>query len=201
MFNRLTAICTSLVFLLLSADLFAQVRSADIRIVQGDTYYYPKETAETIVLEKKTFRIQVLLQGVKGVYVFASFGDSLYRLPVSDPVPGFASLPEMTMAEEEFNKEKEMIVDDGGWSYWFFDPQLNWHRFNKKIILLDSGRLVGTKTIKQLYIPALRDTRKLKDNNDPLYLFFTVPETESASGKPEKELLRRRIKIEWREED
>lgn len=201
MFHRLTAILSLLILFLLPEYLQAQSHWADIRIAQGDTYFNLNENNDTLQLEPRTFKIQVLLQGVKGVYVFASFGDSLYKLPADSPVPGYADLPVMTMAEEEFNKEKELIVDNGGWSYWFFDPEMNWHRFNKKIILLDSGRLVGTKTIKQIYIPASDITRKLKDNKEPLYLFFTVPETVSADGKPGRELIRRRIKIEWRDED
>ena len=171
-----------------------------IRIVQEETVVTPGSGESSIVLEKKSFKIQVLLQNMKGVYAFASMNDSLYKLPGTSPVPGFASLPVMTMAETEFNREKELIINNEGWAYWFYDPDMTWHRFNKKITQLDSGRVVGSKSIKQLYFLPGRHTLKLKDNNEPLYLFFVAAE-EDENGKPLKELLRRKIKIEWREEE
>lgn len=195
---------TGLFFTLLiavSAGVQAQQKWMDIHIIQGDDVYTPGAGKDSIVLQKKTFRIQVLLQHTSGVYVFASFHDSLYRLSENIPVPDLAGLPYMAMAEEEFNREKELIVDDEGWSYWFYDPKMTWHRFNKKIILLDSGRVVGTKTIKQLFLPPSNETLRLKDNSSALYLFFLAIDKETADGKPETELLRRRIKIDWRDED
>lgn len=180
---------------------FAQQKDVSVRLVQEDVVYTVDQGQDAITLQQKTFRVQVLLQHVKGVYVFASFNDSLFRLPADKMVPGFADLPVMTMAEEQFNKEKELMVNDEGWSYWFYDPGMHWHRFNKKITLLDSGRIVGTKTIKQLYLAGDQKTIKLKENNRPLYLFFVAAGEEDSSGRPLQELLRRKIKIDWRNED
>ncbi len=175
-------------------------KNISIHIVQDDQVFIPKMGTDSITLQQKTFKIQVLLQYVNGVYLFASLNDSLFRLPDPSPVPGFAQLPEMTMAEEHFNREKELLVSDEGWSYWFYDPGMTWHRFNKKIIHLDSGRVVGIKTVKQLYFLPDRVTRKLKENKAPLYLFF-VGVKEDAGGKPQTELLRYKILIWWREEN
>jgi len=177
-----------------------QKKDVTIRIVQEETVITAGTEQHSITLEKKSFKIQVLLQNIKGVYAFASMSDSLYRLADNAPVPGFADLPEMTMAEEQYNKEKELIINNEGWAYWFYNPQLPWHRFNKKLILLDSGRVVGSKSVRQLYLLPKRHTVKLKDNYQPLYLFFVAVE-EDTDGKPLKELLRRKIKIEWRDED
>ena len=179
----------------------AQQKGFSIRIVQEDAVHHPEPGTSAITLQQKTFKIQVLLQHLEGVYVFASFQDSLYNLPGPDPVPGFTTLTDLVMAEEAFNKDKELLVADDGWSYWFFDPSLDWHRFNKKMVLLDSGRVVGTKTIKQLYLVAAQESVKLKENNKPLYLFFVAAEKADANGKPMQELYRRRIKIDWRDED
>ncbi len=178
-----------------------QKKDVTIRIVQEETFFTADQWPDSITLQKKSFKIQVLLQHIKGVYLFASLKDSLYSLPDLTPVPGFARLPEMTMAEEVHNKEKELLVNDAGWSYWFYDPAQPWHRFNKKIILLDSGRVVGTKTIKQLFFLPSRETKKLKENDAPLYLFFVAAGEDDPGGGPGKELLRRKIKINWREED
>lgn len=183
-----------------SASLFAQKQDVSIRIVQEEDVYPLDPGQNTMTLQKKIFKIQVLLQNIRGVYAFASFKDSLFNLPDNQPVPGFGQLAAMTMAEEEHNKEKELILNDEGWSYWFYDPALNWHRFNKKITALDSGRVVGTKSVKQLLLLPERESMKIKENNRSLYLFF-VAATENTDGSPREELLRRKIKIEWREED
>jgi len=198
-FRQLLNFCVF--FFILSASLPAQQKNVTIHIVQEDDVFTSGPGHNSFTLEKKTFRIQVLLQNIKGVYAFTSFKDSLYNLPDNNPVPGFASLAAMTMAEPEHNKEKELIMHEQGWVYWFYDPAVSGHRFNKKIILLDSGRVVGTKTIKQLYVLPGRETLKLKENNLPLYLFFVAVEEEDSKGQPRKELLRYKIKLEWREED
>lgn len=177
-----------------------QEKNVTIRVVQDDTVLTATELENSLTLEKRSFKIQVLLQNTKGVYLFASLKDSLFNLPDQTPVPGFINLPDMIMSEEVHNNEKELMVNDEGWSYWFYDPGLSWHRFNKKIIFLDSGRVVGTKTIKQLFFLPSRETKKIKENNATLYLFF-VAVKEDAGGRPAGELLRRKIKIDWRDED
>ena len=179
---------------------FSQQKNVGIRIMQNEAIALT-DTVNSITLEKKSFKIQVLLQFIKGVYVFASLGDSLYNLPAAAPIPGFSDLPGLVMKEEEYNREKELLVSNEGWSYWFYDPLIGWHRFNKKVVPLDSGRVVGSKSIKQLYLLPEGRTIKLKDSNAPLYLFFVAVAEVDSSGKPLKELLRRRVKIEWNDED
>jgi hypothetical protein len=67
--------------------------------------------------------------------------------------------------------------------------------------LLDSGRVVGTKTVKQLFLVAGQESIKLKENKQPLYLFFVATIKDEKNGQTVQELYRRRIKIEWKEED
>jgi hypothetical protein len=142
-----------------------------------------------------------MLENIEGVYCYAAFDDSIYRLTENMPVPDFAYLPDMAMAEEEFNKEKELIVNPEGWSYWFYDSKLNWHRFNKKIILLDSNRVVGIKSVKQFYsLPDQKDI-KPKDIHKPLYLFFVAVAEENDKHKSARELMRRKVRIDWINED
>jgi hypothetical protein len=165
----------------------------------GHTFTISPST-NIITLKKSSFKFQVLLEHIEGVYLFASFSDSLYRLGDNDSIPGFTRLPEMTMTEVEYNKEKELMINNEGWSYWYYNPALPSHRFNKKIVLLDDDRVVGFKSVKQLYFLPERKERKIKEINQPLYLFFVAADTDEA-GKPVKELLRRKVKIEWKNED
>lgn len=188
-----------LCFLLFFAGrLMAQGPSAAIRIVQQDSEPVLLDEHTTVItLKRMTFKIQVLLDHLEGVYCFASFSDSLYRLPPSEPIPGFSGLPYLTMAEENFNKEKELLIHEAGWSYWFYNAELDWHRFNRKIVQLDTGRLVGFKTIKQVYLVEQGKERKIKDLQQPLYLFFTGVAETDAQGRPVRELFRRRVQINW----
>jgi hypothetical protein len=179
----------------------AQVKDITIRIVQDETAYLLSNFENNLRLKKKGFKIQFLLSRVEGVYIFASFNDSLNKITANTPVPGFANLPEMAMAEDEYNKNKDLMVSDEGWSYWFYDPALSWHRFNKKLVELDSGRVVAVRSVKQLFIVDRKEDIKLKEVNHPLYLFFVVPASRDKNGKPLVEFMRRKVKIEWENDD
>jgi hypothetical protein len=184
----------------INADINADAqKDVIIRIVQDDSVYSPEKVPLQLRLKRKTFKIQVLLQNISGVYAFASFRDSLFRLPDDRPVPGLDSLTMFLIREEDHNKEKELLVSNEGWCHWCLCPETGSKGFNKKMVLLDSGRVVGIKTVKQLFLPPLRQAVKLKDNSKPLYLFFVA--IDDPSNGPVRELLRRKVKIEWEDED
>lgn len=177
-------------------------KKVSIRIVQdASVSLNPYESA--ITLKKKSFKILVMLQNIVGVYVFAAFSDSICcRLGELDTIPGFADIPGKAIEETRFNNEKELLVnDDNGCSYWFYDKELSWHRFNRKLVFLDSSRVVGVKTVKQLFhLPTGKEIR-MKDVDEPLYLFFVAISDFDDSGKPIKELMRRKVRINWEEDD
>lgn len=191
----------SLYLLLLPAVFMAQQKDVSIRIVQDDEAYQLKDFETRIKLVKEGFKIQVLLSQIEGIYVFASFNDSVYQTGPDDPVTGFQDLPNLAMAEEAFNKNKELFISKEGWSYWFYNPELKWHRFNKKLVFLDSTKVVGVKSIKQFYLLDEKEEVKVKDNNRPLYLFFVAVAENDHNGRPVKELMRRKLKIEWKNDE
>jgi hypothetical protein len=174
----------------------AQPKNVTVRILQDQSYSLDEYETE-ITLEKSSMKIQVFLENIEGVYCFASFDDSLHKLSATDTVPGFFYLPENTMAEEQYNKDKELLVSNDGWCYWFYNPKDAWHRFNKKVIDLEGGKYVGTKSIKQFYLVEDDMEVKIKDNNRPLYLFFVAVTETDKEQHPIKELLRRKVKINW----
>lgn len=181
---------------------YSQQKHVTIRIGQAQTTMLDKFESE-MVLQRKPFKIQVLLENVAGVFVFAAFNDSLCcRVTELDSIAGFMDLPGRAMQESEYNKEKELLVnDDNSCAYWFYDKKKAWNGFNKKVVLLDDGRVVAVKTIKQVYYVPQQRTMKLKEMNAPLYLFFIAVSEFDASGKPLKELMRRKVKITWVDED
>ncbi|MDZ4795723.1 MAG: hypothetical protein SGI83_15700 [Bacteroidota bacterium] len=184
------------ILLFLPAVALTQSKNVSIRIQQDESILL--DSFETqVVLQKKTFKIQVLLGNTAGIYCYAAFNDSIYRLTETEEIPGFSNLSLMAIAEEHFNKEKELTINPDGWAYWFYDPALNWHRFNKKMVFLDTNIVIGAKSIKQFYFTNNKKEVKTKDISQPLYLFFVAAAEVDADKRPLKELMRRKVKIEW----
>ena len=199
---RTQFIMTAFYFLLIPLSSIAQKKEVTIRISQDESFLL-QQYETNLVLKKSAFKIQVLLGNTEGVYVFAAFTDSICcRVSELDTIAGFGSLPDHIMKEVYFNKEKELLVnDDYSCSYWYYDSDQPEHRFNKKVIFLDSGRVVGTKTVKQLlYVPTQKEI-KLKEVKSPLYLLFVAVSEFDSYGKPLKELIRRKVKIDWTNDD
>ena len=178
-----------------------KAQAVNIRLVQDETAFPLSDFDNNLHLQKKGFKIQVLLSGKTGVYVFASLKDSLYRLGKNDPFPAIDKLQAMILPEEEFNKNKELIVSEKGWSHWAYDPTSTAYAFNKKLVWLDSGMVVGVKSIKQFYFPEEKRELKVKDITQPLYLLFLVLNATENAGKPVMEYGRWKVKISWGKEE
>lgn len=189
-----------LFMMLVPALSFGQKKSVGIRIVQDQsTMLYDFET--NLLLKKKGFKIQVLLENVEGVYVFASIKDSVYRFSEKDTIYDFVYLPMLKLKEDPFNNEKELNISETGWSYWFYDPKVESHPFSRKITHLDGDRIVCTKNIKILYNINDMEQVRMDDVKEPLYLFFVAVAEYDDKGKPVKELIRKKVKIEWTDDD
>ena len=190
-----------LAILLLSPALcFSQKKDVVIRIMQ-DRSVFLTDFETNVVLKKKGFKIQVLLQNMDGVFVFASIRDSVYRFSEKDTIYDFIYLPMLQLKEDPYNIEKELNISETGWSKWFYDPKAEWYTFSKKTIELNDKRIVCTKVIKQLYDVGERKQIKMENVDGPLYLFFVAVAEYDSSGKPTKELLRKKVKIEWVDDD
>jgi hypothetical protein len=174
---------------------YAQEKQVDIKIIQDKKTF--SMTDPVITLNKKPFVIQVTLTNMDGVYLYADFSDSIYRLANTDPIPDFDNLASMAMAEESFNKDQELIISKTGWAYWFYDKNLDWHRFDKDIKMLHENSMTGKKTIRQFYFPETEQTIKIAAVTLPLYLFFVTVEKDAA-GNAVKELQRQKATIHWK---
>ena len=184
-----------LFFFPLSILCHAQKGNFDINIIQDGNAITPGFTGD-ITLNKSPFKILVKLTQLEGVYLFASFKDSIYKISNNDKIPGFAEMPSMVMAENAFNPNQEMIINDQGWAYWYYDPKDESYRFDKDIFK-DGDDVTGTKTIKQFYDFAAGKEIGVKNVTDPLYLFF-FSATHDNDHNPKKELKRFKLKINWK---
>lgn len=186
-------------FILIPGISFSQEKKVVIRIIQDQaTILGDFET--NLLLKKKSFRIQVLLDNVKGVYVFASLGDSVYRFTDKDSIQDFKYLPILELKEDRYNTEKELNISETGWSNWYYDPKGE-HPFNAKVYQMDENSFICTKFVKQLFDVNNAKQVRLKDVKGTLYMFFVAVDEYDASGKPLKELLRRKVKIDWVDDD
>ncbi len=198
---RSSRLLLSLAGLFVFFQAFSQERQAVIRVVQDEPFML-SDFQTTLKLKKKTFKFQVLLRNIDGVYVFASIRDSVYRFTETSPIRDFSYLKLLELRDEDiFNMNRELNISETGWSYWFYNDSAEWYTFNRKVVKLDSNATVCTKMIRQLYNMADGSTIKLRDVSDPLYLFFIAVAVYDKDGKPQKELLRRKVKIEWENED
>lgn len=178
----------------------AQDKQVSIRVAQDESSMLG-DFQTNLLLERKAFKFQVLLKNVEGVYVFASISDSVYRFTETSVIQDFPYLKLLELRDEDiYNSNRELNISETGWSYWFYKPEPEKHAYNRKVTPLDNGRIVCTKVIKQLYNVAESRVIRLKDVKTPLYLLFVAVAEYDASGKPTKELLRRKIRIEWMDE-
>lgn len=191
---------SNILFLLLLPPCFcfSQQKNVMIKISQDETIT-ANDFQTNIKLKKRPFKFKILLDKADGVYVFASLRDSVYRFTETSPIYDFSYLKLLELREEDkYNSNKELNLSETGWSYWFYNDSADWHSFGRRdIVTLDNGRKVCTKLIKQFYDVAVGEVIKLKSLNKPLYLFFIAVKDYDENGRPLTELLRRKIKIDW----
>jgi hypothetical protein len=192
----------NIIFLLLlfSADSIAQQKKIVVRIIQEESVLLG-DFQDVITLKKKPFKFQILLKNVDGVFVFASSRDSVYRFTETGPIRDFKYLPLLQLEEDAFNQNKELNLSETGWSYWFYKPNAEWHPFARKIFKLDSNTIVCTKSIKQLNDISEQKAIRIRDLSAPLYLLFVGVDEYDVNGNPSKELMRRKLKIVWSNEE
>jgi hypothetical protein len=186
------------IFLLLPFITFSQEKEVLIRIIQDEVSSKLTDFQTNLTLRKKGFKFQILLNEVEGVYVFASIKDSVYRFTETSRIDDFSYLKLLELRDgDKFNLNKELNISETGWSYWFYKDSTEWHSFNRTTVGMGDKGKVCTKAIKQLYHTEAEEVIKLKTLNSPLYLFFITVKDFDANGKPLTELMRRKVKIDW----
>lgn len=190
-----------LLFVFIPVISFSQEKKVVIRVIQDQSYVLG-EFQTNLVLKKSGFKFQILLENVEGVYVFASIKDSVYRFTETSTIADFSYLQLLELRDgDQYNTNKELNISETGWSYWFYKKGADWHPFNRKVVGVGKNRYVGTKAIKQVYDIADGKVIKLRNINTPLYLFFIAVKDFDENGKPKTELMRRKVKIDWTNED
>ena len=194
---------TVLLFSLISPVVsFAQDKDVVIRIIQDNESSRLDNFETNLLLKRSGFKFQILLNKVEGIYVFASIHDSVYRFTEYSPIRDFEYLNLLELRDaDKYNTNRELNLSETGWSYWFYKDSADWHSFNRKTVGMGERGIVCTKAIKQFYDVPDNKVLKLRNMEGPLYLYFVAVKEYDKDGKPISELMRRKVKIEWTDED
>ncbi|OSZ77546.1 hypothetical protein CAP36_14300 [Chitinophagaceae bacterium IBVUCB2] len=188
--------------LLIPALAHSQDKNVIIRVVQDNESSRLDNFETNLLLKRSSFKFQILLNNVEGVYVFASVRDSVYRFTENSPIRDFEYLNLLELRDgDKNNTNRELNLSETGWSYWFYKDSADWHSFNRKSVGLGEIGIVCTKAIRQFYDVPNNKVLKMRNMETPLYLYFVAVKEFDKDGKPLTELMRRKVRIEWTDED
>ena len=165
-----------------------------VEIFQDDVIVEIKN--QKVELEKKEFQIRVTLKKLEGVFMNASFQKDYFGLKPSEPIKDYQYIDLKTMAEAEFNTDKELFIHNEYFNYLFYNKAKDWHRFDKGVVA-KRKKAIGTKTVQKLWLVNSKKSVNLKENQKDLYLFF-VAKNEGGKAKIQEELGRLQIHIQWK---
>lgn len=165
-----------------------------VEIFQDDVIVEIKN--QKVELEKKEFQIRVTLKKLEGVFMNASFQKDYFGLKPSEPIKDYQYIDLKTMAEAEFNTDKELFIHNEYFNYLFYNKAKDWHRFDKGVVA-KRKKAIGTKTVEKLWLVNSKKSVNLIENQKDLYLFF-VAKNEEEKTKIQEELGRLQIHIQWK---
>lgn len=146
-----------------------------------------------VCLQKAPFDIIVDATNINGIYLNAAFEkDSKFEAP--NEFDNLTSIAPKVFAEQPFNKNKELIISPLNYSYWFYNQNMDWHRYNSVNPKKEKG-FIGTKTIHQIFDEGNDMTLPVEKLTETLYLFFFSMEGSFELGY---HLLQRHyIEVQW----
>lgn len=152
-----------------------------------------------VTLDRSEFVIKIDLIDHEGVFMNSCFESTYFDLGADGEIEGYDYLSSRTRAEHNFNENKELSIHDQSFSYLFYDPKMDWHRFDKDLSV--EGKTVkGTKTVRQVHVEKRRESQTiaLADLQEDIYLFFLATGKWKYGKKPPKEYGRQWLRITWK---
>lgn len=183
------------IFVVIKSLLLAQGPSVSITIVQGENRIAINEIDTLISLKQAKFHFEIELVNVEGVYVQASRTSEYYDTPKDSLLRDWKVIPDKVMAEDDFNVDEDLLIDSEGFSYWFYNPKKDWHRFDRAISVINK-RVKATYTVAKFFDTDLQKAIDLSDYLDTLYLLFFVAE-ENDAHQLTQEISRKTIRIRF----
>ncbi|KPE49616.1 hypothetical protein [Chryseobacterium indologenes] len=162
-------ISLTLLFSLLSLMTFAQ----SLKVVIKQDGKIIKPVNDVYDLKKSAFQFEITSTNLEGFLVGATTNKDIYAAALgvyNAEVPWFQNTG---MAEELYNKDKELFLMDQAPSYWYYTDAKD-HRFDKN----PKGSLkqwTGTRTITRFYDVMVDQPINLKDFDGRVYLLMYEP--------------------------
>lgn len=150
-----------------------------------------KPKSSIIKLKKAPFTIKFEVKKAEGIFLQASHLDSWYQLENSESIPDREYISPKAMAEEKFNTDKDLIISNEYYAYWFFDEKDNWYRMSR--VEKTKNGFKAEVDVENLFIrEPEKNVIKVEEATKPIYLFAFIPD------EGEKEYVRLKYKIEWK---
>lgn len=172
---------------------------------EGEQYFIVKfkqdstefKVRDNIVkIKKAPFVIQIEMKKINGVFLNASYNSDFFDKCEKLDCNIIGDVISKTMAESDFNSDKELMIDDSSFSYWFYDSSINWHRFDKDITCKNDV-VFATKTISIFNLPVNKIISKIAESPEFLYLvFFSINENKDNHSKTISQ--KAKYKIKWK---
>jgi hypothetical protein len=150
-----------------SATLNAQ--SFRVAFIQDGHVVLPEQKG-TVNLKRSPFEIRVELDSLDGIFVNCSESPRLKYLVQKNDVPDFQNIVWKVSVETEFNQDHELFIQNlDSYCYWFYDPKLDWHRFDSTAVY-ENGRVQAQKSIHQFYDIEKKTKLSIKEAPEVLHL-------------------------------
>ena len=158
-------------------------------------------------LQKAPFTFRVTLNCIQSLDVSASFeryyydftlDQSLYACADMEYLKGCRFTGGKAVAESEFNVERRLMVGNEDFQCnWFYDPQLDWHRYDKGI-QRKGCKITAEKTIEKLFDLELWDRKLSPEERDipltsiekDLYMVFATDQDGKQELQRERFIIR-----------
>lgn len=162
-------ISLTLLFCLFSLLTFAQ--SLKVVIKQDGKVIEPVN--DVYELKKSPFQYEITSTNLEGFLIGATVDENIYASAVGLYNPEVPWFQNTGMAEELYNKDKEMYLMDQAPSYWYYTDAKD-HRFDKT----PKGNLkqwTATRTITRFYDIMVAQPINLKDFMGSVYVLIYEP--------------------------
>lgn len=164
-------ITSSLILALITAVSFGQSsNNFFIRIIQNNHSIPMKE--QVLRVQNKPFKIRFDNFSSEGIYLHASYDNTVFNLDERESVPFQEALDAHVRAESTFNSDQSQFLDKDSYSYFFYDTELDWHRFDKELKPTDKGYIAHKTITSFVELTNNKTTVSVNTIKKPVYLVF-----------------------------
>lgn len=165
---------TRLLFFILLVQYNFLAQQFQIDFTQGEQTFRGDST-RLIQLKKLPFVIGMTLDSLDGVFVHCSERPIIAYDAEKRNIPDLKNIGWKVIVETEFNTDEELFLNTlNDYCYWFYDAQLDWHRFDSAVVV-KQDLVQAQKTVRQFYDFEQGKNTAITSISKKLYLtFFSI---------------------------